>query len=58
MSKVNLNRIRVFISGENLWTGTKMVEMFDPETVSGGADGNGNAYPLSKVFSFGLSITL
>ncbi len=57
-TKANLSKVRIFVSGENLWTGTKTSEMFDPETISGGAEGNGNAYPLSKIFSFGLSITL
>ena len=36
-----------------------MANMFDPETVGGGDDdNNGNAYPLSKSVSFGLSLTL
>lgn len=61
-----IQKLRFFISGENLWTGTKLANMFDPETVSGGNedaeggnnDKNGNAYPLSRTISFGLSITL
>lgn len=61
--KFNVSRLRVYVSGENLWVGTKMASMFDPETVDGGnGDGKnkniGEAYPLSKVISFGLSITL
>jgi TonB-linked SusC/RagA family outer membrane protein len=58
INKATFTKVRIFVSGENLWTGTKMAKMFDPETVSGGSGGNGNAYPLSKVFSVGLSITL
>ncbi|WP_298552927.1 TonB-dependent receptor [uncultured Parabacteroides sp.] len=57
-NKIYLNKVRFFISGENLWTGTSLANMFDPETVSGGKDKNGNAYPLSKTVSFGLSVTL
>ena len=53
-----VNKLRVFVSGENLWTGTSLANMFDPETVSGGNDHNGNAYPLSKTISFGISVTL
>lgn len=53
-SKWKIEKVRVFFSGENLWTGTNLVEQFDPETVA--AD-NGNAYPLSKTLSFGLSLT-
>ncbi len=52
--KITLERVRVYFSGENLWTGSKMPSQFDPETV-GRNDGNG--YPLSKTYAFGLSIT-
>ncbi|MCR5350944.1 MAG: TonB-dependent receptor [Bacteroidales bacterium] len=53
--KIGLSRARVFVSGENLWTGSKLMRLFDPETVSGGR--SGNAYPLSRTWSFGLSLT-
>lgn len=56
MSKVGLTKCRVFVSGENLWTGTSLSSLFDPETISGGA--GGNSYPLSRTWSFGLSVTL
>ncbi len=65
-SKIKIQKLRIFVSGENLWTGTSMAKMFDPETVGGGDDdssayskayNNGNAYPLSKTVSFGLSLT-
>lgn len=65
MQKIGLSKCRVFISGENLWTGTGLSNLFDPETISGGNSNSGsqtyragNAYPLSKTWSFGLSITL
>lgn len=56
--KFAVSNLRIFFSGENLWTGTSMSKIFDPETISGGEDGNGSAYPLSKIYSFGLSINL
>ena len=56
MQKIGLNKCRVFISGENLWTGTSLSPLFDPETLDGGDGGNG--YPLSRTWSFGLSLTL
>jgi TonB-linked SusC/RagA family outer membrane protein len=52
--KIKVDRLRVFFSGENLWTATGMIEVFDPESIDGGW--NGSVYPLSKVFSFGLNI--
>lgn len=58
--KFKLSKLRLFVSGENLWTGTSLANMFDPETIGGGddTDKNGNAYPLSKTISFGVSVTL
>jgi TonB-linked SusC/RagA family outer membrane protein len=52
--KVGIEKLRVYFSGENLLTITKMPEMFDAETVDGGW--GGNIYPLSKTLSFGASI--
>jgi TonB-linked SusC/RagA family outer membrane protein len=54
--KVGIEKLRVFVSGENLWTFTKMAKMFDPETIDGGWNNSGNVYPLSKVLSFGLNV--
>ncbi|MCD8293452.1 MAG: TonB-dependent receptor [Prevotellaceae bacterium] len=57
--RIGISNCRVFVSGENLWTGTKLSRLFDPETLSGGySDGGGNAYPLSRTWSFGVSISL
>lgn len=67
IQKLGINKCRIFVSGENLWTGTKLSRLFDPETIDGGnTDVNankavrngGNAYPLSSTWSFGLSLTL
>ena len=52
--KMRMQKCRVYISGENLWTYTKLASMFDPETIDGGY--GGNVYPLSKVYSIGLSL--
>jgi len=52
--KIKAQRIRIYVSGENLLTWTDMIKIFDPETIDGGW--GGNAYPLSKVYSAGLSI--
>lgn len=54
--KFGVQKVRVFVSGENIWTYTKLAKMFDPETIDGGNNGNGNAYPMSKVLSCGLSL--
>lgn len=54
--KVKIQKLRLYVSGENLWTQTKMTSIFDPETISGGWS-DGKIYPLSKTFSAGLSLT-
>ncbi len=53
---IGINKLRVYVSGENLFTFTKMSDIFDPET-TGGSWGNGKIYPLSKIYSFGMSLT-
>ena len=53
-SKWGINNLRVYFSGENLWTGTSLNKQFDPETLS---TSSGAAYPLSRTYSFGLSVT-
>ncbi|WP_197739888.1 SusC/RagA family TonB-linked outer membrane protein [Pedobacter sp. BS3] len=54
--KLGVNKFRAYVSGENVWTISNIATMFDPETIDGGW--NGSVYPLSKVYSFGVSITL
>jgi TonB-linked SusC/RagA family outer membrane protein len=56
MQKAGISKCRLFVSGENLFTLTSLNDIFDPETATGGWGGNG--YPLSKTWSFGLSLTL
>lgn len=48
-----VSKVRFFVSGENLWQGSSVAKMFDPETIDGGS--NGTVYPLTKVLSAGLS---
>lgn len=70
MSKIGIQSLRVYVSGDNLFTITKMAGMFDPETITGREWGDldgtkegsknvseqGKVYPLSKVFSFGINV--
>ena len=53
--KWGIRQLRVFFSGENLWTLNKIfVNAIDPETIMGGY----SEYPLQKVISFGLNVSL
>ena len=56
--KFAVQSLRIFFSGENLWTCTRLKSMFDPEGVAGANSNSGEGYPISKTVSFGLSITL
>lgn len=58
VEKLSLTKLRLYVSGENLLTISNVAKMFDPESIGGGSGGNGNAYPLQKTVSFGLSLTL
>jgi len=56
-----LSNLRVFVSGENLLTFTKLSDIYDPETLFRGAGANpdvqyATVYPLSRTYSCGLSV--
>lgn len=51
VSKVGLANVKVFCSGENLFTFTDMPSGFDPERMSWG-------YPYYRTISFGVNLTL
>ena len=55
-SKIGLSKMRIYVSGENLITATKLNPIFDPETIALGGWNDGKTYPLSKVYSFGLNV--
>ncbi|WP_292271285.1 SusC/RagA family TonB-linked outer membrane protein [Butyricimonas sp.] len=58
IKKWGMEQLRVFVSGENLWTWTNYSGI-DPETVridiSGGID-TGASYPLARKFTLGLTV--
>ena len=57
--KVKISNLRIYVSGENLLTYTKL-RIFDPEAFKGRTEGYpgrpGDQYPLSRVYSMGLSV--
>lgn len=64
--KMHLKGLKVWLSGENLFTWTPLkehAENFDPEVIeSGDSDfrtdvGNGYSYPMQKVYTVGLNFT-
>ena len=55
-SKIKIAKVRIYVSGENLLTFTKMINIFDPESIALSGWSDGKTYPLAKVISAGLSI--
>jgi TonB-linked SusC/RagA family outer membrane protein len=56
INKLSLHKVRVYVTGANLFTITSVFKGYDPEIVSNG--GNFGTYPINKSVSFGLQATL
>lgn len=53
--RAGMEMVRVYVSCDNLWTGSKISGVFDPETL-GGDWGPGKLYPLQRTVSVGANI--
>lgn len=56
LRSMHISNLKVYVSCENLWTGTRLSKIFDPETIDGQTDG-AVVYPLFRVLSAGCSLT-
>jgi hypothetical protein len=62
IQRVGIQKVRVYVSGENLFTFTKLTSVIDPEafmgmnTPQGGSGSIGTAYPISKVYAVGVNL--
>jgi TonB-linked SusC/RagA family outer membrane protein len=52
LSKIGVKKVRVYVTGANLFTITSLFKGFDPELI------DYQAYPVNKSLSFGLQATL
>ncbi|MDC1106517.1 TonB-dependent receptor [Prolixibacteraceae bacterium] len=52
-SRAGISKIRLYVSGQNLWEFTDLNESFDPEGLKGG----GKIYPIQRTVAFGANIT-
>lgn len=57
LTRLGIGRARFYLSGDNLFTITKMTKIFDPETVGLAGYSDGKTYPLAQVYSLGLNLT-
>lgn len=55
-SIARLSSVRLYVSGENLATFSKLSKVFDPESVGLSGWNDGKTYPYSMVLSFGLNV--
>ena len=58
MQKIHIQHLRIYFSGDNLfyWSALK-TPYIDPEQINASYNHDGNGYPLSRTFSFGIDIT-
>jgi len=49
-----LQKLRVYISGEDIWEHTKMLSVFDPEV---GNNATANYYPFFRTWAVGVNVT-
>lgn len=55
LEKLKVSRVRVYVTGENIFEFSPIKKIFDPEAIN---DGYGWAYPFQRKFAFGLNIDL
>ena len=53
--KLKLSNVRLYISGQNLFTISKFYDGYDPEVSYGGSLG-GEFYPIMQTYTFGLNV--
>lgn len=51
LNKIGISRLRIYVTGENLFTFTSLIKSFDPETL------NNMTYPINKKVAVGLNLT-
>ena len=58
VQRFGIDIFRVYVSGQNLWTYTKLIDGVDPEGIQDpNGYGDGEVYPIQKSLSVGLNVT-
>ncbi|SFT14831.1 TonB-linked outer membrane protein, SusC/RagA family [Zhouia amylolytica] len=55
LDRFHMDKLRLYVTAENVVTITKIADIFDPEA-TGGRWGNGKIYPLQKSIAIGLNV--
>jgi TonB-linked SusC/RagA family outer membrane protein len=58
ISKYGVQKFRIYVSGQNLATISNVGVPIDPEMTEGESNFTGRTFPFSKLYSFGVSLTL
>jgi len=58
LDKIGLKRVRIYFSGENIYTLSKLTPGFDPETATLGEWGVGKSMFSQAIWAFGLNVSL
>jgi TonB-linked SusC/RagA family outer membrane protein len=66
LERVHISKLRVYVSGENLWEKSEVKKYFDPEAITdniaktdpayNSSNGWGYAYPFQRRYSFGIEL--
>lgn len=56
VNKIGLQNLRLYFSGDNLFTITGLHGYYDPEALGDTGDSMGKVYPLSRTYSVGMNI--
>lgn len=54
--KAHLSRVRLYVSGDNIFEWSALKKYFDPEAVTDN-DSYGYVYPFNRQYSFGINVT-
>ena len=65
VSKLGLTGLKIYFTGENLFTFSNVCENFDPEVIKGGdvdlkdrkGEEQGYSYPMLKTYTVGLNVS-
>lgn len=56
VSRIGLSKVRIYVSGDNLFEISKLKKYFDPEAVTN-QDSFGYVYPFNRQYTVGMNIT-
>lgn len=56
--KARLDKVRLYVSGNNLWTHDHLYGLYDPEVLGNSSTTTGKVYPNRRSYAFGIQVSL